>query len=151
MTEFNLDDFLPYRLSILSQTISQLIAQEYESQFSLSMNQWRCIVIIHNHKDITAKGICEYALLDKMTVSRALKVLTGRKLVVATAALEDARKQKLNLTNQGKVIYNNVLPIARKYEESLLSALSESQIDNLREIFAKLMQVSKEMHARNLV
>ncbi len=146
---FNLSDFLPYKLSILSQTISQLIAQEYESRFGLTMNQWRCMVVIGEHGSISAKGICQQTLLDKMTVSRAIKSLKVRGLVTTSNTPDDARINLLGLSKHGEKIYKDVLPIARNYEKTLLSALTDSQRRNLNDITEKLIHAARKIRAGN--
>lgn len=149
MTAFNLSDFLPYKLSILSETVSQHIAGAYESRFGLTMNQWRCMVLIGAHGPITAKSICAKTLLDKMTVSRALKSLKTRKLIAAASTPEDARKNLLTLTKHGIRIHDEVLPMAQNYEEILLAALSDSQKITLDEIIKKLMHEAREINTRD--
>jgi len=137
---FNLDDFLPYKLSIVSQSVSQLIAPEYERKFGLSMSQWRVLVIICNSPPLSANEICDKTRFDKMTVSRAVKALRVRELVGSTLAKSDGRKRLLSPTNLGHQIYNNVLPIALSYEKTLLSALSDSEKKGLETTLNKLLQ-----------
>ena len=40
-----LAEFLPYRLSVLSNRISQGIADLYEDRFGISLNQWRIMAV----------------------------------------------------------------------------------------------------------
>lgn len=142
---FNLDDFLPYKLSLVSQSVSQLIAPEYESKFGLSMSQWRVLVIICNNPPLTANNICDKTLFDKMTVSRTVKSLRARKLVKAAALKSDGRKRLLSPTKLGKGIYKNVLPIALSYEQTLLSALTDSEKSMLETTLNKLLQKIKSL------
>ncbi|MCF6219947.1 MAG: MarR family transcriptional regulator [Robiginitomaculum sp.] len=144
---FDLETFLPYRLSILSQTISGLVAREYESKFGLSMNQWRCLVIIHAHQPVTAKEIAPLTLLDKMAISRAIKILEKRKLI-KTSKGKDARSRMLNLTHVGNKIYEEVIPIAQKYETSLLSSLTDKQQSALKAIINQLLQEARELSVK---
>ena len=141
---FNLDTFLPYRLSVLSQAISGLIANEYESKFGLTINQWRCLVIIHTHQPVTAKNIGSITLLDKMAISRALKALKKRSLIKSSPG-SDARSQMLNLTKTGQKIYNEVIPIAQDYESRLLSSLTSSQQYTLEVIIDKLIHEARAL------
>lgn len=145
---FNLDTFLPYRLSILSQAVSGLIANEYESQFGLTINQWRCLVIIQTHQPVTAKDIGLITLLDKMAISRALKTLKKRSLISSTPGL-DARSQMLNLTKTGQKIYDEVIPIARNYETRLLKSLTPDQQFTLEVIIDKLTHEARELSTKN--
>jgi len=143
---FNLDTFLPYRLSILSQAVSGLIANEYESKFGLTINQWRCLVIIQTHQPVTAKDIGAITLLDKMVISRALKALKKRALINSTPG-SDARSQMLGLTKTGQRIYNEVIPIAQNYESRLLDSLTPDQQFALGVIIDKLIHEARELSA----
>ncbi len=145
---FDLDAFLPYRLSILSQTISGLIAKEYESKFGLTINQWRCLVIVHTHQPITAKEIGTLTLLDKMTISRALKALKNRFLIKSLPGA-DARNQMLSLTKTGQKIYREVIPIAQSYESQLLNTLTTEQKHTLDAIINKLIREARELATKD--
>ncbi len=145
MTEFNLHDFLPYKLSILSQTVSQLIAQEYENRYNLTMHQWRCLVIINSHENVTAKDICGHTLLDKMTVSRAVRSLANRKLITLVPSKDDARKQMISLSAIGLRIYDEVIPIAQKYESTILSTLTIDEKEGLDSTIKKLIFASHNL------
>ncbi len=143
---FDLDNFLPYKLSVLSQAVSGLVAREYESKFGLTMNQWRCLVIIHAHQPITAKDIVPLTLLDKMAISRAIKVLEKRSLIDISTG-KDARIRILSLTNTGQNIYEEVIPIARNYESRLLESLTQEQQLSLQAIMKKLIRETRELSA----
>jgi DNA-binding MarR family transcriptional regulator len=41
-----LEDFLPYRLAILSHTVSSSIARAYDQRFGLTIPEWRVIAIL---------------------------------------------------------------------------------------------------------
>ncbi len=145
MNTFKLNEFLPYKLSMLSQTISQLIGQAYSARFNLSMSQWRCLVVIAAHSPITAKTICAHTLLDKMTVSRAIRALKSCELIKLSAAPNDKRKQLIVLSQSGQRIYDEVLPIALSYEQSLLNALTAIENDALDSIIIKLINTAKDL------
>ena len=44
--KLNLDNFLPYRLSIASNALSSRIAAEYENRFGLRIPEWRLMAIL---------------------------------------------------------------------------------------------------------
>ena len=43
---FDLERFLPYRLSVLTNTISQGIAAGYREQFGISITEWRILAVL---------------------------------------------------------------------------------------------------------
>ena len=146
---FNLKDFLPYKLSILSQSVSGLIASEYETKFGLNMNQWRTLVVINANQPVTASIISDLTLLDKMTISRAVRSLKARKLVQTATSGADGRRLMLSLTQSGKKIYDDVIPIAMNYETKLLAALTPQEQQKLEVIMEKLVQTTGKISKLN--
>jgi len=142
---FSLDDFLPYKLSLASQSVSRLIAQEYENKFGLSMTQWRVLVIICNSAPLTANEICDKTLFEKMAISRAVKHLRAREMIDSRPAKNDGRKRILSATKLGQQIYNDVLPVAQSYETTLLSSISDSEKTLLNSTLNKLLLKTKSM------
>ena len=45
-TQLVLEDFLPYRLAILSNTVSGTIAETYAQRFGLTIPEWRVIAVL---------------------------------------------------------------------------------------------------------
>ena len=82
MTEhapLELERFLPYRLSILSNRISQAIAREYQSRFDLSMTEWRVMAVLarFDSDGLSASEVAARTEMDKVAVSRALARLVA--------------------------------------------------------------------------
>ncbi|MEL7231909.1 MAG: MarR family winged helix-turn-helix transcriptional regulator [Pseudomonadota bacterium] len=135
-----LDDFLPYRLSILSNAISTKIADIYETEFSLTIWQWRIIAVLGEHAGLTATDVAQRTLMDKPTVSRAVTILLERGLVERITDKEDRRRMPLALTDAGQRIYKAVIPRALECEDDMLNALDPREIAVLH---ALLMRLSK--------
>src|SRR4249920_4186825 len=70
-----LDRFLPYRLSVLSNRISQDIAQLYAARFALSVTEWRVLAVLGRYPDLSANEVAERTAMDKVAVSRAVASL----------------------------------------------------------------------------
>ena len=52
-----LEHFLPYRLSVLSNRISQDIARLYGDRFGLGITEWRVVAVLGRHSDISAREV----------------------------------------------------------------------------------------------
>ena len=75
-----LEHFLPYRLSILSNAVSQAIADDYQRRFDLSMTEWRVMAVLARFDGLSAREVAERTLMDKVAVSRALSQAGGDRL-----------------------------------------------------------------------
>ena len=75
--DLQLERFLPYRLSVLSNTISSAIATDYSRRFGLSIPQWRVLAVLADTPNLTAAQISTRTAMDKVAVSRAIASLRG--------------------------------------------------------------------------
>ncbi len=123
----DLERFLPYRLSVLSNTISQAIAAEYEARFGLSVTQWRAMAILGRHDDLAARDVAARSAMDKVAVSRALAGLVEKGYVRRTMAREDKRESRLRLTAAGRRVHDGIVPLALEHERRLLERLTPEE------------------------
>ena len=72
MEPLKLEEFLPYRFSILAKRLSDTLAREYADRFGLTIPEWRVMAVLGHDGDLSASGICDRTLMDKVTVSRAV-------------------------------------------------------------------------------
>ena len=146
---FDLARFIPYRLAVLADTISQTIASVYVDQFDLSRHEWRILAWLGNHPSMAAKDVGRNAGLDKMQLSRALAGLEDKKLVAAERDEHDRRGNVLRLTQQGRATYDRIAPLALAREEYLLSALTAAEAAALDTIMAKLLKQAAALNDKS--
>ena len=92
---FELDEFLPYRLSLLTNTVSAGIARSYRDQHQISVIEWRIMAVLGRYPGLTAKEIGERTAMDKVAISRAVKSLVERRLLERVTDPEDRRRMHL--------------------------------------------------------
>ena len=138
-----LERFLPYRLSILSNRLSQAIAREYTDRFSLSMTEWRVMAVLarFNGHGMSAREVADRTAMDKVAVSRALSRLTSAGRVSRSTHGGDKRRSVLRLTAKGWKIHDTVAPRARAHERELLGHLTAEEKRVLTQILDKLAPV----------
>ncbi len=134
-----LEHFLPYRLSILSNTVSQSIATEYQDRFELSMTEWRVMTILARFPEISAREVVDRSAMDKVAVSRAVARLVNAGRVDRGIHDGDKRRSVLQLFEAGWAIHDEVAPLARAHERELLARLDEGEQAQLNSILDKLL------------
>ena len=140
-----LEQFLPYRLSILSNTVSQAIAREYESRFALSVTEWRVLAVLGRYDGIAAREVAQRTAMDKVAVSRAVAELMKDGRVRRGTAEHDKRQSVLTLTAKGWKIYDEVAPLALEHEKRLLAHLDADEREWLGRIIDKLLTAEKAL------
>jgi DNA-binding MarR family transcriptional regulator len=134
-----LEHFLPYRLSILSNTISQAIADDYQSRHDISMTEWRVMAVLARYAGLSAREVAERTAMDKVAVSRALARLVEAGRVDRAVHDNDKRRSVLNLSNTGWAIHDEVAPMARAREREVLAKLNAEERTWLTRILDKLL------------
>jgi len=133
-----LENFLPYRLSMLSNRISRQLATVYAQKFDLSIQEWRVLSVIASHPGASAELVCRVTEMDKVAVSRAVTRLLQNKRVQRRYAINDKRRSVLRLTVQGQRIYERIVPLARQFETRILSQLTQRDHKDLKRVLDKL-------------
>ncbi|MCR9128080.1 MAG: MarR family transcriptional regulator [Alphaproteobacteria bacterium] len=134
----SLPEYLPYRLSVVSNKASGLIARAYQARFGLTIQEWRIIAVLGAGAALTAQGLCEATAMDKVTVSRAVRRLDTRGLVTRRPNPSDKRASDITLTGEGEAIYAEVAPLALQYEQAMVDELTRAERDQLMTLLAKL-------------
>jgi DNA-binding MarR family transcriptional regulator len=141
---FILEQFLPYRLSLLSNTVSEGISIAYRNEHDLSVTEWRVIAVLGRFPGQTASEIVRRTAMDKVAVSRAVKKLLERGLLERSAHEEDRRRQPLMLTEErGQPLYKAIVPKALAYEKALLSSLTGTERGQLNDLLRKLQRAAE--------
>lgn len=142
--KLNLENFLPYRLSIASNALSSRIAAEYENRFGLKIPEWRLMAVLGEGVPRTQRELVEITRMDKVTVNRAAKALADRQLIARQAHEVDGRSHHLELTETGRSLYDAIVPAALSTEEELESRLTAKERATLMTILAKLIATAED-------
>lgn len=135
-----LENFLPYRLSVLSNRVSQTIAHLYDQRFGLAITEWRIMAVLGRYKDLSAGEVAERTAMDKVAVSRAVARLLDRGLIERDTHGNDRRRSVLKLSEVGYSVYDEVAPMALACERRLLTHLSAEEKAQLDALMRKLSE-----------
>jgi DNA-binding MarR family transcriptional regulator len=139
--QFDLQKFLPYRLSLLTNTVSQGVASLYRDRHDVSIIEWRVVAVLGRFPGLTASEVVERTAMDKVAVHRAVKTLMARRLLRRDTDPDDRRRRRLYLTpERGHALLSEVVPQALDYESRLLEALDGEERKALGRILEKLQQ-----------
>ena len=140
-----LEEFFPFRLSVLSNRLSSAVARLYEDRFDLKLPEWRIMAILGRNPDLTASQIVDISRMDKVAISRAVKRLVAMGRLTATSDPDDARRQRLNLSESGWEIYDQIVPLALSVEERLLAEMDEEERAMLDRAVTRLTQAAARL------
>ena len=134
----DLDQFLPYRLSVLTNRISRGLAALYSERFDISVTEWRVIAVLGRYPGLSANNVAERTAMDKVAVSRAVARLLERDLLLREMHDSDRRRSVLELSEAGYAVYDVIVPLALDYQRSVLAPLDADERAQLASLMAKL-------------
>lgn len=139
MTEFVLDDFLPYRLALATARVSRAFEQRYQTEAGLSVAEWRVLAHLSQQPEISVREIEARTELEKSRVSRAASRLEAQGLITKQVNTGDRRLICLTLTAEGRALMARLAPLAAGFQAELQNLLGE----NLASLEASLRALNR--------
>ena len=132
-----LDEFMPFLLSTASNAVSNLVAQAYQTQFGLSIPQWRILAVLAERPGLVQQELCDRTLMDKVTVSRAVQGLLTRRLVGRSPHESDRRSHVLVLSEAGKRLVSEIAPATLAIDKAVFEAFSRKELETFAALLAR--------------
>ncbi|MDE2792089.1 MAG: MarR family winged helix-turn-helix transcriptional regulator [Paracoccaceae bacterium] len=127
MTEFRLNEFLPWQLAELADQVSRGFAALYRPRFGISVAEWRVVAHLSQADRVGVREIHERVRMGKWQVSRAARRLEERGYVRKRAGRRDRRLVELSLTRKGRAMLDEILPLAFRYEKDVLALAGDGR------------------------
>jgi DNA-binding MarR family transcriptional regulator len=115
----------------------------------LSLTEWRIMMTLAFHPGISAIEVCRHTGYSEVNVSRALKNMLKRGLVLRGRDPDDRRRTQLKLAAAGLRTYNRLRPMAESSISGLSRSISPSREENLRHSISTLIEVMSGVIDKN--
>ena len=142
--QLELQNFLPYRLSVLSNRTSDAIARAYSQRFALGVTEWRVMAVLGRYPDLSANQVAQRTAMDKVAVSRAVAKLLESGRLLRAFDDDDRRRSVLRLSEAGYAIYDQIVPLALGFERQLLGDMPADE----RALLFRLLDRLDELELR---
>jgi DNA-binding MarR family transcriptional regulator len=139
---FAIEQFLPFRLSVLSNRLTRAAARVYSRRFRLSAPEWRTMAVLGRYGAMHANSVVDRTAMDKVRVSRAVARLTAAGHLTRRVDPTDHRRAILDLTPEGASTYHQIVPWLRAVQEEILAGLDSGERNFLEQVLFKLEQHS---------
>lgn len=144
---FALERFLPYRLSVLTNTISRAFGRLYGRRFGLSIPEWRVMAVLGRFAPLSANEVAERTAMDKVRVSRAVARLLKSGLLDRATDAADRRRSVLRLSKSGRKVHDGIIPMAKALEADLLTGMTPSERAAIDRILTTLMERARQLNS----
>lgn len=146
----SLSQFLPYQLSLASNAVSGRIAVEYRQRWGLSIPEWRVMAVLGDVGASTQRDLTRRTLMDKVAVNRACKGLEERALAERTPNESDGRSHLLDLTDSGREMHSEIMPVAKEMEQRLFTGFSDEELELFRALLGRARKQAEDLDPEEL-
>ena len=143
-SQLDLEKFIPYRISVLSNRISGNIARLYGDRYGLAITEWRVMAILARTPGLSASEVSERTAMDKVAVSRAVARLLESGRLLRSFDDDDRRRSVLKLSEAGYAVYDQIVPLALGFERQLLGDMDATE----RALLFRLLDRLDELELR---
>ena len=116
----------------------KFVQNSHDSGLDISMDQWIVLGPIWENEGLSHKEISEYCLKDKTSVTKIIDTLEKKNLVVRVSDQLDHRVKRVVLSNKGKELFLQAIPIMELTRDQLREGITEQDIESLRSVLTKI-------------
>ena len=93
----------------------------------VSTLKMRIIVSLRSFGSLTVSELCNWAIAEQPTMSRALDSLEGQGMVQRQAGDTDSRLRMISLTEAGRQLFDRIYPEISRVNETMVEGLSAKE------------------------
>lgn len=139
--EFKLDESVGYLVALCSSLLERELHRRFRS-FDVTPEQWAVLNRLWEEDGQTPKQLAEKTFKDQSNTTRILAKLEKKDLIIRKSHPKDQRSHFIFLTDQGKVLKSDLIPIA---VETLEKAMVGIPIEKERELKILLKQIGQNL------
>ena len=117
----------------------RFVQNAMKSGLDISLDQWMVLGPIWQLESASQKELGEITLKDKTSITRLVDILEKKNLVVRFEDQIDHRIKRVILTNAGKQLFFDVLPIMEKTREEVRKDISDQDIETFKKVLSNII------------
>ena len=113
-------------LCFRAQRAARALARRFDNAFrpfGITQGQFSLMMALNRPEPPTIGEVAPFLAMDRTTLTAALKPLTRRGLVIISSDEADARTRRLSLTDEGRALLAEALPVWRAEHDAVDSLL----------------------------
>ena len=116
----------------------RFVQNSHNSGLDISMDQWIVLGPIWENDGVSHKEISEYCMKDNTSGTKIIDTLEKKNLVVRVSDQLDHRVKRGVLSNKGKELFLQAIPIMELTRDQLREGITEQDIESLRSVLTKI-------------
>ena len=113
-------------------------------EFGITQTQYAILASLkwfeEHDEEITQTHLVDHTKIDKMTVSKALRILEKNGLVAREQSVSDSRATNVYFTTQGKKIIHKAIIAVEKADDEFFSCLPDKQLELYKSLTSNVIK-----------
>lgn len=109
-----------------------------EAAIDISPNEWFVISKLFQTISCNQNELADELGLNKVKISRLVLGLEQKNIITRDQKIVDKRHKSVSLTEEGKVVYKKIEPIAQKVHEQIFEQFTESEKELFYEFYNRI-------------
>ena len=135
---------ITYRIAKTANLLNAQAAHVLRKNSSLSLTEWRIISLINAVDETTASEIAKTTFIDKGQISRTVRSLADKGLLLAKQRRGSRRNIELELSPEGKALHRRIVAIMTNRQRHLTSEFTSEELAAFHSALDKLERASKK-------
>jgi DNA-binding MarR family transcriptional regulator len=115
-------------------------------RFGITLPMWRVLAQLWHDEFQRQNDISERTAIEPATLSRLLKSIEAKGLIVRTRSSTNAREVGVALTKEGRALTKRIIPLAVRYEALAVGSIPPEKIDMVKDVLIEIYQNIASYH-----
>ena len=136
---YKLSDSFPYLLNRVGVRMGELFSRRIAS-FGITLPMYRVMAALWENGDQRLSDLSMVTTTEISTLSRLVGEMKRKGLVTRSRLEDNGRTVAINLTSKGRLLVEELMPIAVHFEDVAVRDFSPSEISRLKVVFRQIYQ-----------
>lgn len=119
-----ISEAMSFRVSRFAAINEHLGSKHFRDEFGLSLSEWRVLGLVEESDPATTSSVRDTLLMDRGLLSRVVKALRTRGLLLSQTSATDKRQTELFLTVEGRELHQACMEFTKERNREMASALT---------------------------
>lgn len=143
-------DLFGFQLSLTAAINDRKAQALLSNSFDLSLGEWRVLGMIKAYGAVAPAELARALYQDKGQLSRTIKSLVNRGLVMSKRSDQNGMRLALSLTAEGRRRHDRIFSFAWERNQQLIATLSSGEASELFRLLAKVRRAAEDVYERAL-
>ncbi|WP_291138989.1 MarR family winged helix-turn-helix transcriptional regulator [Hydrogenophaga sp.] len=136
---------LLYRLNQLRAVGGGMVLRYCEGRFGVTRREWVMLAMLSSQARVNSSELAARAHLTRSATSKAIMAMAAKGLIERQALPGNRRVIEIRLSEAGRRLYEQILPLVEGVNRELMSSLSPQEVDALDGMLDRLQEQADVM------